>query len=101
MLAQLKKEYEKQGVYFLSLTIEPDDSAAKVEGWLKTHKAEGLTAARSSKSANQRLHQMAGLPGVAIPSVILIDEKGVVVKGLEAPFSHDELTEAVNALASE
>lgn len=101
MLAQLKKEYEKQGVYFLSLTIETEDSANKVAGWLKTSKAEGLTAARSSASASQRLHQMAGLPGVAIPSVILIDETGVVVKGLEAPFTHEELTEAVKALASE
>ncbi|MCA8912909.1 MAG: hypothetical protein KDB82_14505 [Planctomycetes bacterium] len=100
MLAELKKEYEKEGLYFVSLTIEPNDSASKVSGWLKRNGGESLTAARSSSQAKGKLIQMAGLEGVSIPAIVLISADGQVKSGLEAPFSHADLEAAVKQLAA-
>jgi hypothetical protein len=100
VLAKLKKEYKDKGLYFISLTIEDKDSKDIVAGWLKSAKAEVLTAARADKSGRTKLSKMAGLEGIGVPQLILIDKSGRVVNGLEAGFSHKDVEAAVKDLAS-
>ena len=98
MLAQLKKEHPD--LYFISLTIEEKDDQDKVSQWLKKAGAESLKAGKSSDTAKSKLHKFAGLEGIAIPAVIMIGKEGVVHKGLESPFSHDDLKTGVAELSA-
>lgn len=98
MLAQLKQE--NPDLYFISLTVEEKDDETKVSQWLKKAGAEGLNAGKSSDPAKSKLHKFAGLEGVAIPAVIMIDKEGVVRTGLEAPFKHEQLKTGVSQLSA-
>lgn len=99
MLARLKTEYESRGVYFISLTIEPDDDQQKVEAWLQRAKAEGLRAGRASDAAMDKLIRMGGAQPGAIPANVFITAEGTVARSLVAPVSHDAIEAAVSEIA--
>jgi hypothetical protein len=99
VLARLKAEYESRGVYFISLTIEPDDDQQKVEGWLKRAKAESLHAGRASDAVLEKLIRMGGAEPGAIPANVFITADGNVSRSLVAPVSHDAIEAAVAEIA--
>ncbi|MCA8915194.1 MAG: hypothetical protein KDB90_07270 [Planctomycetes bacterium] len=100
MLASLKAEYESKGVYFISLTIEPNDDASAVASWLKRAGAESLNTARASDGVKDQMIRMGGAEPGAIPANVMISAGGEVTRSLVAPFKHADLESAVAALAN-
>jgi len=99
VLAQLKQDYESRGVYFVSLSIEKEDSREKVASWLRKAGAAGLTTGRASLSATERLHEVGGQEPGPVPANVYITPEGRVSRVMIGRASEAKMAEAIEAIA--
>lgn len=76
----MKEEYG-DSVYFVSLTVDENDTEQGVQEFLERADATSLNTGQAAQDVRERLNGMAGLSGNSIPASILIDPDGEVVGG--------------------
>jgi hypothetical protein len=100
VLAQLKQKYESRGVYFVSLTLEENDTRQAVTDWLERANATGLRSGRASDGTAKKLHEFGGQRYGPIPSNVFLSSNGDVVEVMIGARGHDVLEQAVQRIAN-